>query len=97
MKVTWSNPIIWGYKHGYSVDEIAAGLLIPPARVRGEIIAYEQRITEGEVALKRNADVLSKNPHIQRLGCWKRQRDGARAALAEIEKAKITLGAVRHG
>lgn len=97
MKVIWSNPIIWGYKHGYSVAEIAAGLMISEARVRGDIIAYEQAIAEGDIALQRSADVLSKNPHIQRLGYWQRQRSGAREALAAIEADRNPVRAVRYG
>jgi hypothetical protein len=97
MKVIWSNPVIWGYKHGYSVPEIAAGLMILPARVRKEIAAYEAAIIEGEIALRQNSDVLGKNEHVHRLGNWQRERMGARAALAEIEAAKLPLKAVRHG
>lgn len=97
MKAVWSNPVIWGYKHGYSVAEIAAGLEIPEARVRGEIIAYERKITDGEITLRRNFDVLTKSKHIQRLGYWQRQRDGAREALAAIADARhAPRKAVRH-
>lgn len=86
MKVIESNPIIWGYKRGYSVDDIAEGLLIRRSAVIKEIAAYERRCVEHDVLLRQPLSQLADNP--QRMAIWQRQKRGARAALAAIERER---------
>ncbi|HWJ86910.1 MAG TPA: hypothetical protein VNS12_02435 [Pelagibacterium sp.] len=96
MKAVWSNPIIWGYKHGYSIDEIAAGLMVPRARVRGEIIAYDQRIIAGRALLRQIPNGVGDTSHIRRMSQWQRETGGARAAIDAIE-AQRNSGGGRDG
>jgi predicted transcriptional regulator len=85
MKVIEPNPIIWGYRRGYGVAEIADGLGIPDQTVRKIITDYEERRAVAEIMLRSG----TAEGGWSRMGNWKREVLGARAALAAIEAEKM--------